>query len=56
MSTPTDIQITTEDLELIQNAKRDLENLGLLMRGFNALGNKIERGMQAIPLKQQEWL
>ncbi|WP_115460592.1 EcsC family protein [Winogradskyella aurantiaca] len=56
MSTPTDIQITSEDLELIQNAKRDLENLGLLMRGFNALGNKIERGMQAIPLKQQEWL
>ena len=48
--------ISQDDLALIRSAKQDLEQLSTLMRGFNALGNKIERGLQAIPLKQQEWL
>jgi hypothetical protein len=48
--------ISVADLELIRKAKADLEHLNSLMRGFNALGNKVERGLGAIPLKQQEWL
>jgi hypothetical protein len=51
-----DHPISPEDLALIRSAKEDLEQLSTLMRGFNALGNKIERGLQAIPLKQQEWI
>jgi len=48
--------ISEDDLELIRKAKADLEQLNTLMKGFNALGNKVERGLNTIPLKQQEWL
>jgi hypothetical protein len=49
--------ISQDDLALIRSAKQDLEQLSTPHQGaFNALGNKIERGLQAIPLKQQEWL
>ena len=56
MTSPKETAISPDDLALIQAAKQDLETLGMLMRGFNVLGNKIERGLQAIPLKQQQWL
>ena len=56
MSTPKETSISPTDLDLMTKAKQDLEQLGMLMRGFNALGNKIERGLQAIPIKQQDWI
>lgn len=56
MSTPKETSISPTDLDLMTKAKQDLEQLGMLMRSFNALGNKIERGLQAIPIKQQDWI
>lgn len=56
MSTPQQQHITPEDLALIQKAKQDLEQIGMIMKGVNKLGNRLEDGLKVLPLKQQEWI
>jgi len=48
--------ISTKDLEALKNAKANMENINLAMKGLNHLGNSIESGIQRIPAKQQQWI
>lgn len=48
--------MSAEDLEAIKSAKSSMEDIGMLMRGLNKLGDGIDSGLKMIPQKQQVWL
>lgn len=48
--------ISQEDLEAIKIAKASMENVGILMKGLNKIGEGIDSGIKMIPQKQQVWL
>lgn len=48
--------MTKEDYKILSKAKSDMENIGLIMHGLNAVGGTIEKGVKMIPAKQQKWL
>lgn len=56
MTIPSNQNILPEDLEIIQKAKNDLENLGRIMNSLNQLGNKVEKTLAHIPAKQRLWI
>lgn len=49
-------KISPEDLTSIREAKSSMEDIGMLMKGLNSLGDGIESGIKLIPQKQQIWL
>lgn len=49
-------QITIEDLEIIKQAKSDMEQLGWAIRNINKIGNTVESGLKFIPPKALEML
>ena len=56
MNKPTNIlALSQEDLETLSKAKKDLENVGMLMKGINSLGGFIDSGIELIPKQKQEW-
>lgn len=50
------MMISNEDLKTLTNCKNNLENVGLIMQGLNFVGDKIEKAVQLIPPKTQEWI
>lgn len=48
--------ISKEDLQAIKKAKRDMEDIGFVMKGLNKIGSTLESGIKKIPAKQQRWL
>ena len=50
------IEISTEDLKRLTDAKNRLENVGLIMHGINFIGTPIEKGMAMLPAKRKQWL
>ena len=52
----TNTKISKEDLETIRHAKQSMQDIGLLMKGFDKFGNAIEIGIKKLPQKMQEWL
>ncbi len=48
--------ISQVDLEAIRSAKASMEDIGMLMKGLNKLGDGIDSGIKLIPQKQQVWL
>lgn len=48
--------MTKEDYNLLSTAKSTLENVGLIMQGLNFVGDKIEKAVQLIPPRTQEWI
>ncbi len=48
--------MSAEDLTIIKEAKASMEDIGMLMKGLNHLGEGIESGIKLIPQKQQVWL
>jgi len=48
--------MSAEDLTTIKEAKASMEDIGMLMKGLNHLGEGIESGIKLIPQKQQVWL
>jgi hypothetical protein len=49
------LTLSPEDLETLTEAKKDLENIGVIMQGVNSLGGVIDSGTKFIPKKQQVW-
>jgi len=53
----TQIQtLSTADLEILKNAKNNMDNIGWAMKGLNKVGNIIESRIELLPAKQQQWL
>ncbi len=48
--------ISQEDLNAIKSAKASMQDIGILMKGLNKLGEGIDTGIKMIPQKQQVWL
>lgn len=48
--------LSPEDAIVLQNAKRNMEQIGWAMKGLNKMGNLIESRIQLLPQKQQKWL
>ncbi|HEA31553.1 MAG TPA: EcsC family protein [Leeuwenhoekiella sp.] len=46
--------VAQEDLQALQKAKYDLENVSFLMKAFNTIGTPIDTGMALIPEKYQD--
>jgi hypothetical protein len=48
--------ITPEDLNILIFSKSKIEDVGVIMKGLNFVGNSIEGVIKKIPEKQQAWL
>ena len=44
------LTLSQEDLETLTEAKKDLENIGVIMQGVNSLGGVIDSGKYTIKL------
>ena len=49
-------KMSPDDLISLMKAKREMENIGLVMKTMNRIGGSIETGLKRIPSKQQQWL
>ena len=49
-------KISNNDLALIKQAKKNMHDTGVLMKGIDKVGGLVEIGMRRIPLKTQLWL
>jgi hypothetical protein len=49
-------KITLDDLKKLKSAKRNIQNIRMMMKGVNQVGKRIESGINALPEKQQKWL
>ncbi|SHI53991.1 EcsC family protein [Pseudozobellia thermophila] len=48
--------LSTEDQEALRNAKQKMEQVSWAMQGLNQMGNLIDKRIQLLPKKQQQWL
>ena len=56
MNTMIQKTIAPADLKALENAKRNMEEIGWAMKGLNRFGSLLETGIDKLPQKQQKWL